>query len=328
MNARDGAFSLLLARLGAGEAVSRQRLQHSLAINDDDFQAALEEMARLSIPLVAEGDAVQLAYAIELLSRDDILERMGPIRDRLSDLEVFVEVGSTNDYLLEHADRLPPLPRVCIGELQTKGRGRRGRSWFSPFGANLYCSLLWRWRSSQVLTGLSLALGVAAVETLSELGAPDIGLKWPNDLYWRGRKLAGMLIDVTGDSRRACDVVAGIGINVDMRQTLSVEQQIDQPWCDLAQAMRGVPSRNLLAAALVKSWLKAFETYERSGLEAFLERFARYDVCAGQPVMVTTAMEAVDGVARGINREGALMVETSNGLQNFFAADVSLRLAG
>lgn len=328
MNPGKGPLGLLLGALSDGDAVSRQQLQRSLGLSDDDCQFAVEQMRELEIPLLADGEILQLAYAIELLSRDAILEHAGPIGERLSDLEVFLEIGSTNDFLLGRADRFSPQPRVCIAELQSKGRGRRGRTWFSPFGTNLYFSLLWRWNSSQALTGLSLALGVAAVEALDELGGREIGLKWPNDLYWRGRKLAGMLIDVVGDPRRGCNVVAGIGINVDMRRALSAEDRIDQPWCDLAQAMQETPSRNALGGVLLRNWLRAFAIYEQSGLEAFLERFARYDICAGMPVTVTTAKHSVEGVARGINREGQLMVDTDAGLEKFLAADVSLRLDG
>ena len=158
-------------------------------------------------------------------------------------------IDSTNQYLKE---TLPLLANghVCLAEAQTAGRGRHGRKWVSPYGASLYLSYFWRFAAGyQAISGLSLAVGVAITETLSEVGVKDVQLKWPNDLYSQNRKLAGVLVEVEGQMGAACDCIIGIGLNIDLSDQ---QDEIDQPWIDLHRIVDAPVDRNKLAAVLTE----------------------------------------------------------------------------
>lgn len=315
----------VLRFLCANQPCTNDNLAKGLCLSAAVVRNALAELEQLGVPLQREHSLVRLRRNIELLDPDLILGQAGLTTERLAGLDVHLEIGSTNDFLLQQAALDATMPRVCLAEVQSKGRGRRGRTWVSPFGANLYFSLLYRWPPGMALSGLSIALGVAVAELLADFGSDDVGIKWPNDLYWRGRKLGGLLVDISGDARRGCDIVAGLGLNIDMGQSTQRER-IDQPWTDLAQVLGRVPSRNALAAGLIERWLRALMQYRREGLGGFLERYARFDICAGERVSVLAANDTVEGVARGINPDGALLVDVGGKIEAFFAAEVSLRL--
>lgn len=316
--------ALLLQHLNDGWVHDKSAVVAALGWGPQRLDDALAGLAALGIEARGDADTLRINPPADLLDAAVLREQLTGL-PLLGGVEVFFEIGSTNDYLLASAATLDPSAHVCLAEVQTKGRGRRGRGWISPLAANLYCSLLWRWKGTAGIGGLSLALGVAAAEALTEFGADEVGIKWPNDLYWGGRKLAGILVDLSGDPRRRCDVVAGIGINVDMRNRLEAGA-INQPWCDLTEVLEGVPPRNEMAVALVRNWLRAFEAFEQEGMSAFLTRYARFDLCAHQVVTLATDTGSVDGIARGINRDGALLLERDGKLEAHVAADVSLRL--
>lgn len=126
-------------------------------------------------------------------------------------------IDSTNQYLL---DRLSELKSgdACVAEYQQAGRGRRGRKWFSPFGANLYLSMYWRLEQGPAAAiGLSTVIGIVMAEVLHDLGADQVRVKWPNDLYLNDRKLAGIPAELTGKTGDAAQIVIGAGLNMVMR---------------------------------------------------------------------------------------------------------------
>lgn len=144
-------------------------------------------------------------------------------------VDILPEVDSTNEYLKRLAFGGARSGTACLAEWQTCGRGRRGREWVSPFGANVYLSLLWRFSEGTAALGaLSLAAAVAVKRALDELAAGGVELKWPNDVQWHGRKLAGILLELGGEADGPCYVVAGVGINVAMPESRAAD--IGQPW--------------------------------------------------------------------------------------------------
>jgi len=212
--------------------------------------------------------------------------------------------------------------------MQSAGRGRRGRRWVSPFAANLYLSLLWRSTVGAVaLGGISLVAGIAVLRCLRAQGVEKAGLKWPNDILAGDAKLAGILIDVVGESSGPCAVILGVGINVSMPPLAG--EDIEQCWTDL-QRLSGAetaPSRNQLAAALLEQLLPAVAEFEAAGLQPFLEEWRRHDVVAGCPVDLHLPNGTISGTACGIDDGGALLVDTANGRQRFASGEVSVRIA-
>ena len=134
----------------------------------------------------------------------------------MAPVHCFPVIDSTNQYLLERVNTLSS-GESCLAECQTAGRGRRGKPWVSPFGCQLILSMYWRLEQGMAAAmGLSLAVGVAVVEALESLGYPGVALKWPNDLYYQGRKLAGILVEMSGSAGASCHLVIGVGLNLAM----------------------------------------------------------------------------------------------------------------
>lgn len=272
------------------------------------------------------GRGYRLGGPVELFDAALVLEAMTSAGRRLlTGLEVLSSVDSTNAYLIREAARGAAAGRVCLAETQQAGRGRRGRHWASPPGGNIYLSVLTRCESGvTALSGLSLAVGVGIARALSRAGVPDIGLKWPNDVLWQGRKLAGVLMEVSGESAGPCDVITGIGLNV--RMTREAASEIEQPWVDLHTVMDGVvPSRNRLAGLLLDTLLPVLDSFVDTGLAPYVDEWNRLDMYAGRQVLVTTPGGVIGGECRGVAPNGALLVMTDGKYRQFAAGEISLR---
>jgi len=317
----------ILDVLADGRFHSGEELGAAFGLSRSAVWKHLQALRALDIDLYAvRGRGYRLAYPLELLRPEPVLDQLSVRARQLLDcLEIHPELDSTNRYLLRrpHANGLPA--RACMAERQTAGRGRRGRPWVSPFGANLYLSLSWRYAGSPAgLAGLSLAAGVAVARALEACGVAEVGLKWPNDLLAGGGKLAGILLEMTGEASGPCQVVIGVGVNVAM--PAAAAQGIDQPWVDLVGLLPQAPSRNRLAGLLLDQLLLTADRYERDGVSPFLDEWQARDAVRDRAVALHLADGTVQGTARGIDEAGALLLETDGALRRFASGEVSLRL--
>jgi BirA family biotin operon repressor/biotin-[acetyl-CoA-carboxylase] ligase len=276
----------------------------------------------------AEG-AVRLQGPLALLDRTRILSLlhsagcMAPAH-----LEVHDAIDSTNQHLMTAGAHGAPSGSVCLAEYQTAGRGRLGRTWVSPFGANLYLSVLWRVAlGPEALGGCSLAVGAALAETLRAAGVDGLGLKWPNDLLWQRRKLAGVLLEVSGPPRGPSTLIVGVGINVNMPPEAA--RDIDQPWVDLREIL-GVAlcDRDWVAAQAIHAVWSALEGFERDGLGPALALWSRFDRFRGESVQIHTAGSVLHGTIVGIAADGRLRLLTLTGERLLQGGEVSLRPVG
>jgi BirA family biotin operon repressor/biotin-[acetyl-CoA-carboxylase] ligase len=271
------------------------------------------------------GKGHRLGKPLELLDPEQICAAFSEqTRSRLAQLEILQQLGSTNSHLMQRALEGAPSGSACLAEQQTAGRGRRGREWISPFGRNIYLSLLWRFpKGPAELSGLSLAAGLAVVQSLEQLGVQGVKLKWPNDILWDGRKLAGLLLEVAGEAEGPSRVVLGVGLNI--RLAPEYGEMIDQPWVDLSQIPAGEEiSRNRLAARLLDNLLETLERFEQEGLKPLIAAWQRYDIYHGQPISLQVGGKLIQGIHRGINGEGALLLEQGEKLKAFHGGEVSL----
>jgi len=317
----------LLEILADGRFHSGEALGDKLGISRTAVWKALRSCTELGVELQAvPGRGYRLAAALELLHGDAVVESMGEAsRELLGVLEIHRDLDSTNRYLMQQAAGGAASGQVCLAERQTAGRGRRGRHWVSPFGANLYLSVLWRFEAAPAsLGGLSLAVGVGIVRALQGAGVRGIGLKWPNDVVWEGRKLAGVLLEMSGESAGPCHVVAGVGLNV--RMPKGPGETIGQPWADVGTLVDGgSASRNRLAGLVLDQVLSVLGGYQRTGLQPYLEDWNRLDVCVGRPVVLESQGRRLVGEVRGVSTEGALILR-SNGVERCYqSGEVSLR---
>lgn len=263
------------------------------------------------------GKGSNLSNPIQLLETDRILHLLDDKR-----VTILLVVDSTNQYLLDRIFNLQS-GDACIAECQRAGRGRRGRQWISPFGINLYLSMFWRLerrRSSTI--GLSLVIGMVLAEALQCMGAEEVRVKWPNDLYLNDRKLAGILVELIETSRNTTHLVMGAGINLAMYNT-NIDF-INQKWISLQAAGISI-DRNALAATLLNKLRYAMKQFENDGLTPFVAHWGALDNFMNRPVKLCIGDQHIFGTARGIDQNGALLLEQKGVITSFINGDISLR---
>jgi BirA family biotin operon repressor/biotin-[acetyl-CoA-carboxylase] ligase len=319
----------LLNILSDGEFHSGEALGAALGVSRMAVWKHLKVLRETGVDFeVIRGRGYRFPATTELLDREVILSATDAASKHcLGEIEVLLDIDSTNNRLREQALQGAPSGTVCLAEMQHAGRGRRGREWVSPFAANLYLSLLWRSAAgAAALGGLSLVVGIALIRCLQSFGINTAGMKWPNDVVVNGAKLAGILIDVVGETSGPCAVIIGVGINVAMPQTAAAG--IGQSWTDMKTVTGcGTISRNQLAARLLDNMLPVITRFESDGLQPFLDEWDRFDSVKGCQINLQLAGETVSGKACGVDAGGALLVETSGGRQRFASGEVSLRVA-
>lgn len=326
--------------LADGNIHSGESLGESLGISRAAIWKQLQQLQDLGVPLTSvkglgycvEGGLDLLDYNIMLENFYAMYSKANPFEGKkiLSELQVETSVDSTSQNLLRLSARGNSIHGVaCFAEKQTAGRGRRGRSWQSPFASNLYFSIGWRIQNGvAAVEGLSLAVGVALCEALQSFGLDEVQLKWPNDLLYRGKKLGGILLEISGDAAGECNLVLGVGVNVSMPQQAA--EEIDQAWVDLAsiakeQGLAVLPSRNELAARMLVHLFALLESYESLGFPHWRKRWEQLDAYAGQQVRLQLGAKEVTGEVQGVNDAGALLLKTHEGLQTFIGGEISLR---
>ena len=265
------------------------------------------------------GKGYSLPEPIQLLDEEQIARQIEHGR-----VTVLPVIDSTNQYLL---DRLSELQSgdACVAEYQQAGRGRRGRKWFSPFGSNLYLSMYWRLEQGPAAAiGLSLVIGIVIAEVLQSLGADKVRVKWPNDLYLQDRKLSGILVELTGKTGDAAQIVSGAGINLMMRRVES--DVVNQGWISLQEAGISI-DRNTLAACLIKELRAGFKLFENECLAPYLTRWEKLDNFINRPVKLIIGDKEIFGISRGIDAQGALLLEQDGMVKPWIGGEISLRSA-
>ena len=309
----------LIILLSDGQFHSGEQLGEQLGISRaavSKHMAALKELGLDLFSLTGKGYRLAVPMALYDQATLQALAPMAPVH-------CFPVIGSTNQHLLDRVNELRS-GESCLAECQTAGRGRRGKPWISPFGCQLILSMYWRLEQGMAAAmGLSLAVGVAVVEALESLGYPGVELKWPNDLYYQGRKLAGILVEMSGSAGASCNLVIGVGLNLAMPSREG--EKIDQAWSELRHIQPELVDRNQLAACVLLHLQQAMQTFEQTGLASFVESWNRLDHFAGQPVKLLMGEQVIRGIARGIDDRGALRLETEEGIKFYLGGEISLR---
>ena len=311
----------LLKLLADGEFHSGEKIGELLGVSRTSVNNYIKGLQQIGLDIYkVTGKGYCSATPLTLLDKKIIKKVSG-----FEHVHVEQILASTNQYLLE---KIPDLTngQTCIAEYQAAGRGRRGREWVSPFASHLYFSMYWRLDAGiEKASGLSLLVGIAVVNALEKLGIQGVGLKWPNDLYYQGKKLAGILIELQAQASDACHSVIGIGINV--RMPAEQGKLIDQPWIDLNTINTLPVDRNQLSGLLIKELHTLLVSYEENGLTPFLSRWFELDCFINQQVNLIVADNVQKGICRGINEQGALLLEIDNEVKPYIGGEISLRLA-
>jgi BirA family biotin operon repressor/biotin-[acetyl-CoA-carboxylase] ligase len=324
----------LIASLADGRFHTGDELGAQFNVSKAAIWKAIRKLNEFNLDVHSvRGKGYRLSEALCLLSEPQMLAKL-PVtrREQLSGIELLHSVDSTNSHALRRVqsgtlDLAEGRCWVCMAESQTAGKGRRGRTWVSPFGHNLYLSMVREFSNgAAALDGLSLVVGLAVVTALIDLGYSGLQLKWPNDVLLDGRKLAGILLEVSGDVTGLCHVVIGVGLN--LRSNNAAMAAVEQPWAALDQAGFQRNKRNDLAGAILNKLLTALHMFEHSGFGPFLAKWQQYDCTYGRDIALLTAAGAVHGKGQGVTEGGALLLETADGsIQRFHGGEVSLRFA-
>ncbi|MGL5032041.1 MAG: bifunctional biotin--[acetyl-CoA-carboxylase] ligase/biotin operon repressor BirA [Aeromonas sp.] len=309
----------LIGLLSDGLFHSGEQLGKQLGVSRAAISKHMAALKGFGLDLFSvSGKGYRLAVPMALYDQG-VLQAKSPI----APVHCFAVIDSTNQYLFERVNELQQ-GECCLAECQTAGRGRRGKPWISPFGCQLILSIYWRLAPGMAgAMGLSLAMGVAVVQALESLGYQGVELKWPNDLYYQGRKLAGILVEMSSSASTGCHLVIGLGLNMALPEREG--DKIDQAWAELRHINGQLSDRNQLAACMIEHLQRALQTFEQQGLASFVEDWNRLDHFAARPVRLLMGEQEIRGIARGIDDRGALQLETAAGLTSYLGGELSLR---
>ncbi len=256
------------------------------------------------------------------------LLRYKNLRYKNIDLDILEKTKSTNDYLKQFLCQKQKI-KICLAEMQTQGKGRMQRKWYSPFGENIYCSILYTFdKNISELSGLSLIVALAicqAINTTLQLPANQLQIKWPNDIINNDCKIAGILIELQAESHNSCQVIIGIGINVNMQHIIDFDL-LAQNWSSLFMINNKYQDRNILCANLIDYLLDYLELFSYEGLKVFMDEWQNKDYLLGKNISLFSGDKKSHGICLGINNQANLLLQTAkNKILNFIAGDTTLR---
>ena len=322
--------SKILDILKDGEFHSGETLGEKVGCSRTAVWKHLQTLEAMGLLIeTTKGTGYRIVGGVDLLDGQAITGALAvAAKPHLSKINIFQTIDSTNTYARELAEKNSVSGLVILAEQQTGGRGRRGKSWVSPFAANIYLSIVWDFeQGAEALEGLSLAVGVAVRRALIAHGVQGVKLKWPNDIYVEQKKLGGILLEMIGDPAGHCSVVIGVGLNVSM--PVSQASAIDQDWTDVATELQDkLPARNKLAAELISEILPLLSTFQEQGFAAYCDEWQAADAFYGQPAVISTPKQSTAGIVKGVGINGALRLELDSGnIESFIGGELSLRLA-
>ena len=319
----------ILRLLNDGEFHSGVAIAKNLGVSRASVSNALRGLDEVGLVVHrVHGRGYRLPDPVQWLEREVILQHLDK-EAKTFRLEVLDTAESTNSLLLQQAamemNSGSGGVRVVATELQTGGRGRRGREWHSGLGDGLTFSLLWRFQQgANLLSGLSLAVGVAIARVLQSSGIRGAVLKWPNDVLFHYRKLAGILIELQGDMLGPTVAVIGIGMNLKLSD--GIKARIDQGATDLFAITDEMPDRNKLLAALLVELVTVLREFERQGFAPFREEWVH---CHGfENKCVTLHLpdgSSQEGVVHGVGEDGSLLLQTPAGNRGYSGGEITLR---
>ena len=328
----------ILDILKDGQFHSGESLGEALGCSRTAVWKQLQKLESLGLSIESiKGTGYRVMGGFELLDAELILTLIDDLaRAQIANLEIFKSIDSTNKYAREKAEAEPSSGIIVLAEQQAAGRGRRGKTWVSPFAANIYLSIVWDFeQGAQALEGLSLAVGVAVKRALNTHGLGSVQLKWPNDIYIEGQKLGGILLEIIGDPVGHCSVIIGVGINVAMPEDQATG--IDQDWTDVKTQMHlqqdGIEgtahfSKNHIASALISEIVLLLSDFQSLGFSSYRDEWQTADAFYGKQAAITTPKQSISGIVRGVESNGALRLELDNGkIETFIGGELSLRLS-
>ena len=319
----------VLSILSDGKFHSGEAIAQHFKVSRVAIWHAIGEAEKLGIDIFSvRGKGYRLTQPLTLLEEAKIKQLIGETANWFN-VKVIDVVDSTNNFLLKEAAKGYPHASCVVTNLQTHGKGRRGRQWQSALGESLTFSFMWRFtRGAAGLSGLSLVVGVALIRALKKLNIPHALVKWPNDILVKTedgyRKLAGILIELQGDTDGQSAAVIGVGINLNLSKKQTAK--IDQPAIDIKSLSNEATDPNNFLAIIIKELANVLALFESDQFTPFKNEWLSYHAFQDKPISITLgSSEIIEGRAHDVSDEGALMVMTDKGLKTFSSGEVTVR---
>jgi len=319
----------LITILSDAEIHSGADLAKKLKMTRAGVWKLIQRLEHYGIPVESfKARGYRLTSPISLYDEKQIRRLIKPAdANKKIRFEIYETMPSSNQYLKTEISN-QGLPQneitICLTEQQTEGRGRLKRKWHSPFGSNIYCSCHYPFQlEMSELAGLSLVVSIAIMRALHSLGIrEDVGIKWPNDIFWQGKKLGGSLIELIAEANHISHAVIGIGLNVNMVEA----KKIDQPWVSLSQILGEHQDKNQILTTLLNNLLICLDEFNVSGFTEFAKEWKQYDLLKDRKLTLLNGSKKVQGQAAGIDREGCLLLKLSNNkIKSFSSGDVTIQ---
>ena len=279
----------------------------------------------LTAPQPLQSERGILGVMIEVvnknpLDKEKILSKLSNESRSKVVLEVFDTISSTNDYLLRKEKNKNKDIKICIAEEQTKGRGRRGKSWISPKFKNIYFSLN-SYLNKEDLSGLSIAVALSISEILTKINVMSL-IKWPNDLFVGNKKICGILIE-TAKEGELTKVVIGIGINVNMEYS----ELIDQEWTSIKLEKKQSVDRNSIITEMINQLCITLNEFEQEEFDYFINKFTSLDLLKDKQFTLKDKPNETF-IGKGIDNKGLLIAQNlkDQRIVKFSSGEVSLKL--
>jgi BirA family biotin operon repressor/biotin-[acetyl-CoA-carboxylase] ligase len=318
---------ILRELLGADTApVSGQKLARLLGISRVAVWAHLQKLEKQGFGFEAvRSRGYRLVRTPSVLHHSLVLAYLGR-HARAPHLVCLDSVDSTNTEAERCLAAGEPVPLAILAREQTQGRGRFGRTWHSAANGNLYATLVFRPQLEPArLQDFTLWMGLNVCELIENFCKIRPGLKWPNDLYFDGRKAGGMLTEARVDADQVRDLVFGLGLNINSHSA-ALPPELRRIAVSLADATGGPVDLNRFAAALIGRLSSAYADFIAGTYrEKCAELWQRYDILRGRIVTVTQGGRTIRGTATGVDDDGSLLVHLESGrTERFRAGEVTL----
>lgn len=315
-----------LTLLADGQLHSEKEISLFLGIPRNLVFETLQQLIKFGINVKKNSKAeYHIAEELELLNEKLIFHELGATYQLLDQLEILLSIDSTNTYLLEKA-KTSKKTLAIFAEQQTAGRGQFNRAWISScFSKNIALSILWHLPNEpNKLTGLSLVIGLAVVKALREYGLKGIELKWPNDILYNGKKLAGILVETRSSKSKSYPVVIGIGLNL-YNPTIATDS-MGQTITNIHAIQKLPPQRNRLAGLLLKNVLAILFEFQTKSFSAFIETWQKFDCLKDRFIRIQTDNDILEGIARGVNSRAQLRIEIEGKIHSFNNGEIRISL--
>tara|TARA_B100001175_G_C19435824_1_gene603532 strand:+ start:284 stop:1255 length:972 start_codon:yes stop_codon:yes gene_type:complete len=320
----------VLSILSDGKFHSGEMIAKHFNVSRVSVWQAISEAEKLGVEIFSvRGKGYSLSHSVQFIDEKKIKQSIGEMASWFN-IKVFDVIDSTNNFLMQEAPKGYPHASCVATNIQTNGKGRRGRQWQSSLGENLTFSFLWRFtKGAAALSGLSLAVGVSLIRSLKKVNIDQALLKWPNDILIKDdevyKKLAGILIELQGDMDGQSAAIIGIGINLELSKNQIAK--IDQPAIGINQCVEEKINSNEFLGIIIKDLAEVLAKFESNGFEYFQDEWQSYDALQDQAVSLNLRDgENISGRAKGVNNSGALEVITEDdGIKTFSSGEVTIR---